>query len=553
MPYCCNPLTVAEGKKLRLVLDLRNVNPYVQKRKYRYEDLDTATEILNDNDYFTMFDLVSAYYHISIHPDFYKYLGFQWTFKDGRTRYFVYVVLVFGLSTAGYVFTKVLRPLVTHWRLEGLRIIFYLDDGLNIGNSYTNCANSTATVLNCLQSAGFLVNVEKSQLEPKQSGEWLGFEINTRKMMYSVPQKKVDKLKVRLSEVCTHRTASARLLSSMSGTLSSMRRALGPIVALMTRNIYFDINFRLDWDTFAPISESCHDDLIFWKNNINTHNGYAIKPLHPTSQIIFTDASEHSYGGYILQRLGNVICQSRFTEGEKATSSTNRELVAIKCCLESFADQIRHEAVEVRTDNQNAARIIEKGSKRPHLQQLAVQIFEICTQNDILLHPTWIPRELNKYADYLSKLTDTDDWSIDNETFAYVCQQFGHPSFDRFADDLNRKTAQFNSRHHCPGSSGVNAFAQNWSDSPLNWLCPPIKLIPATLRHARLCSAKGILVIPQWPSSYFWTLLHNGKSFESFITNYRILDPYFTSTAEQSTFKGFKSFNTIAFLIDFTL
>ena len=34
MPYCCNPLTVAEGKKLRLVLDLRNVNPYVQKKKY---------------------------------------------------------------------------------------------------------------------------------------------------------------------------------------------------------------------------------------------------------------------------------------------------------------------------------------------------------------------------------------------------------------------------------------------------------------------------------------------------------------------------------------
>ena len=334
MPHACNPLTVAEGKKLRLVLDLRNVNPYVRKHHHRYDDLDTVTDLIEENDHFTIFDLVSAYYHINVHPNYHKYLGFQWTFKDGRTRYFVYVVLVFGLSTAGYVFTKVLRPLVTHWRLEGLRIIFYLDDGLNIGNSYTNCANSTATVLNCLQSAGFLVNVEKSQLEPKQSGEWLGFEIDTRKMMYSVPQKKVDKLKVRLSEVCTHRTASARLLSSMSGTLSSMRRALGPIVALMTRNIYFDINFRLDWDTFAPISESCHDDLIFWKNNINTHNGYAIKPLHPTSQIIFTDASEHSYGGYILQRLGNVICQSRFTEGEKATSSTNRELVAIKCCLE---------------------------------------------------------------------------------------------------------------------------------------------------------------------------------------------------------------------------
>lgn len=29
--YCCNPLTVAEGSKLRLVIDLRHVNKYVKK------------------------------------------------------------------------------------------------------------------------------------------------------------------------------------------------------------------------------------------------------------------------------------------------------------------------------------------------------------------------------------------------------------------------------------------------------------------------------------------------------------------------------------------
>ena len=30
-PYCVNPLTVAEGKKLRLVIDLRHVNALVSK------------------------------------------------------------------------------------------------------------------------------------------------------------------------------------------------------------------------------------------------------------------------------------------------------------------------------------------------------------------------------------------------------------------------------------------------------------------------------------------------------------------------------------------
>ena len=40
-PYCCNPLTVAEGKKLRLVLDLWHVNKHIKHNKFRYENLST--------------------------------------------------------------------------------------------------------------------------------------------------------------------------------------------------------------------------------------------------------------------------------------------------------------------------------------------------------------------------------------------------------------------------------------------------------------------------------------------------------------------------------
>ena len=132
MPYACNPLTVAEGKKLRLVLDLRNVNPFVQKYHHKYDDLDTVTDLLEQGDHFTIFDLVSAYYHINVHPDFHKYLSFKWTFRNGQTKFFQYQVLVFGLSTAGYIFTKVMRCLVKHWRSKGFRALFYLDDGFNI-------------------------------------------------------------------------------------------------------------------------------------------------------------------------------------------------------------------------------------------------------------------------------------------------------------------------------------------------------------------------------------------------------------------------------------
>ena len=47
--YCCNPLTVAEGSQLRLVLDLRHVNKFVMHHKFKYEDLRTLSERLFHN------------------------------------------------------------------------------------------------------------------------------------------------------------------------------------------------------------------------------------------------------------------------------------------------------------------------------------------------------------------------------------------------------------------------------------------------------------------------------------------------------------------------
>ena len=37
-PFCVNPLSVAKGKKLRLVIDLRHVNSFLVRFKFKYKD-----------------------------------------------------------------------------------------------------------------------------------------------------------------------------------------------------------------------------------------------------------------------------------------------------------------------------------------------------------------------------------------------------------------------------------------------------------------------------------------------------------------------------------
>ena len=56
-----NPLTVAEGKKLRLVIDLRRVNNCLVKPRFKYEDLRSLSQVLDAGHWFFTWDLKSGY------------------------------------------------------------------------------------------------------------------------------------------------------------------------------------------------------------------------------------------------------------------------------------------------------------------------------------------------------------------------------------------------------------------------------------------------------------------------------------------------------------
>ena len=75
------------------------------------------------------FDLKSGYHHIDIFEPHRQFLGFCWD-QEGTKQFYMFTVLPFGLATAYYAFTKLLRPLVKYWRGQGLRAILYLDDGI---------------------------------------------------------------------------------------------------------------------------------------------------------------------------------------------------------------------------------------------------------------------------------------------------------------------------------------------------------------------------------------------------------------------------------------
>ena len=110
-PRIINPLSVSiqRGGKKRLIIDLRHVNHHIFKSKFRCEDISITKEVLKPGDFMFSFDLKSGYHHVDIFKDHQKFLAFSWTYSDGSTKYFQLTVLPFGLSSAPYIFTKLVE------------------------------------------------------------------------------------------------------------------------------------------------------------------------------------------------------------------------------------------------------------------------------------------------------------------------------------------------------------------------------------------------------------------------------------------------------------
>ncbi|CAC5366298.1 unnamed protein product [Mytilus coruscus] len=108
-PFVVNPLSVAvqsSGKK-RLILDLNELNVFIKKEKITFEDWKVALNYFTKDCYQFKFDLKSGYFHYDACTKQHTYLGFCW-----NNKFYCFTVLAFGLSSAPYLFTKCLRPIV---------------------------------------------------------------------------------------------------------------------------------------------------------------------------------------------------------------------------------------------------------------------------------------------------------------------------------------------------------------------------------------------------------------------------------------------------------
>ena len=245
------------------------------KDRFKYEDLRIAMQMFEPGDHMFTFDLKSGYHHLDIYQPHWNYLGFSWG-EGTSQQYYVFCVLPFGLATACFAFSKLLRPLVKHWRGQGFKIVVYLDDGICAAQGKVAAERNCLIVQEVLRKAGFVTNVAKCKWTPSQQYTWLGFNIDIQSGKVSIPQEKVVALQDQLSQALKGAAIPSRLLASLTGKIISMLVALGPVARLMTRGLYALLNTRQTWCDVLSISADARSDLQFWLTEIQKFNGQDI-------------------------------------------------------------------------------------------------------------------------------------------------------------------------------------------------------------------------------------------------------------------------------------
>ena len=159
------------NQKWRPILDLSALNKFLSVKTCKMETPETIRLSLQQGEWVTSLDFSDAYFHIPVHVKSWKYLRFHFQNQSYQFR-----ALPFGLSTAPMEFTCVVKEVKLMAQSRGIRIHQYLDDWLIRAPTKESCHQGTQSLLAHCPELGWIVNLQKSELEPKQTFEFVGYK-----------------------------------------------------------------------------------------------------------------------------------------------------------------------------------------------------------------------------------------------------------------------------------------------------------------------------------------------------------------------------------------
>lgn len=298
------PVPKKDTDEFRWCHDDRFLNEWLKTQTTKYETIDSVRQMIRRRDFLTSIDLKSAYQHIVIHPSHRHLLGFTALGRRWRFR-----CLPFGVSSAPYVFTRVMRTVVRFFRQRGIRLAIYLDDIIIMAATPELSRLHTRFVLQVLQGLGFLVNSGKSSLEPSQVILHLGVLFDSVRWRITLPDSKIlaiAKDARGIARANEQGLLTVRMVAGLAGKLAAAKAAMPAAkfrLRSLQRLVWYALRHRSSWDGLVSLSATAARDVIWCSTTTALRRcNYGLIRVTSPEATLTTDASETGWGGVLQIR-----------------------------------------------------------------------------------------------------------------------------------------------------------------------------------------------------------------------------------------------------------
>ena len=207
------------NNKWRPILDLSKLNLFLKTEKFKMETPETIRTSLQQAEWVTSIDFKDAYFHIPIQEHSRKYLRFH---VQGQTYQFK--AFSFGLSTAPLEFTVVAKAVKLMAIYKG-----YKNPPVPrrlVGKSHIppGLSQHTQDLVKICQGLGWLVTLEKSELEPKQIFDFVGYQLDLRAGRVRPTPDRWQNLQDKISEILSLPACPIRQFMSLIGLLTATEK-----------------------------------------------------------------------------------------------------------------------------------------------------------------------------------------------------------------------------------------------------------------------------------------------------------------------------------------
>ena len=243
-------------------------------------------------------------------------------------------------------------------------------------------------------------------------------------------------------------------IAKVLGRMISLEPALGNFPLIFARAAYFDLEKGVDtlgWKGSVSLSSETQESLQKFLKQVTKIDGAVIKtqaneisvlsiigapsnfiktqtiPNHVTSipkELWCGDASAVAVCAYSSNTPQDTFYIGKLSPEEKLWSSGGRELLTVKKALTAHklttGAWSKNTLLYWLTDSTNLVTFLTKGSRQPKIQTVVIEIMTLAKELNCCIQPIPLFREdpQIQIADEGSKAPDSDDWSVDEHTFA---------------------------------------------------------------------------------------------------------------------------------------